>query len=184
MSENRNQTEKKASGLTAFIQGTGGKVVLIVSILAMAACLVFSGINVYRVIREESAKGSITLDENKSYNSNSDVADYIYKYGHLPDNYVTKAEAQSLGWIGGNVDAVLPGKSIGGNRFFANYSGENGLPLAEGRYYTECDVNTVGADGRGEDRLVFSNDGLIYITTDHYMTFELLYGQEVLDEFY
>ena len=51
------------------------------------------------------------------------------------------------------------------------------LPKAKGRRWTECDVNTRGAKSRGEERIVFSNDGLIYYSPDHYESFELLYGQ-------
>ena len=64
---------------------------------------------------------------------------------------------------------------IGGSRF-GNYEGL--LPEADGRTWTECDIHTLGADSRGAERSVFSNDGLIYYTGDHYKTFELLYGGE------
>ena len=67
---------------------------------------------------------------------------------------------------------VLPGMSIGGDRF-GNYEGK--LPKAKGRKWTECDLNTVGKRSRGAERLIFSNDGLIYYTPDHYESFELLY---------
>ena len=40
----------------------------------------------------------------------------------------------------------------------------------------ECDINTAGADERGAERIVFSNDGLIFYTADHYETFTLLLG--------
>mgnify|MGYP006328876335 CR=1 FL=1 len=52
------------------------------------------------------------------------------------------------------------------------------LPEAKGRTYTECDIDTLGASKRGAKRIVFSNDGLIYYTDDHYESFELLYGEE------
>lgn len=71
--------------------------------------------------------------------------------------------------------AYAPGKCIGGSRF-GNYEGL--LPEADGRTYTECDIDTLGADSRGAKRIVFSNDGLIYYTEDHYKSFELLYGEE------
>ena len=67
------------------------------------------------------------------------------------------------------------GCCIGGSRF-GNYEGL--LPEADGRTWTECDINTLGADSRGAERIVFSNDGLIYYTGDHYKTFELLYEGE------
>ena len=103
------------------------------------------------------------------------MALYIHTYGHLPSNFITKKEAQALGWSGGSLEPYAPGKCIGGSRF-GNYEGR--LPEAEGRTYTECDINTLGADKRGAERIVFSNDGLIYYTGDHYESFTLLYREE------
>ena len=80
---------------------------------------------------------------------------------------------QQLGWTGGSLEPYAPGCCIGGSRF-GNYEGL--LPEADGRTWTECDINTLGAKSRGPERIVFSNDGLIYYTGDHYQTFELLYG--------
>ena len=184
MSENKDHVEKKKSGFSAFMEGTGGLAALIVSIVAAIACIAFSGIRSYGIIKEEATKDDIVLDENADYNSEEDVAAYIYRYGHLPENYITKQEAQAVGWIGGSVQDVAPGKSIGGDRFYDDYYVGDGLARAEGRYYTECDVNTDDKDDRGAERIVFSNDGLVYYSPDHYVTFDLLYGQEVLDEFY
>ncbi len=116
-----------------------------------------------------------TLPENGSYTSKEDVALYIYLYGRLPDNFITKKEAQDLGWPGGSLEPYAPGMCIGGSRF-GNYEGL--LPEADGRRYTECDIDTLGAKSRGAKRIVFSNDGLIYYTEDHYESFELLYGDE------
>lgn len=115
------------------------------------------------------------LDETGSYTSKEDVALYIYTYGHLPDNFITKKQAQALGWEGGSLEPYAPGKCIGGSHF-GNYEGL--LPEAEGRSYTECDIDTLGADRRGAKRIVFSNDGLIYYTEDHYESFTLLYPEE------
>ena len=115
------------------------------------------------------------IDEDGSYTSKEDVALYIHTYGHLPENFITKKEAQALGWNGGSLEPYAPGKCIGGSRF-GNYEGL--LPAAEGRTYTECDIDTLGADSRGAKRIVFSNDGLVYYTGDHYESFELLYGEE------
>lgn len=114
-----------------------------------------------------------TLDEAGSYTTRDDVALYIHLYGHLPDNFITKKEAGALGWTGGSLEPYAPGKCIGGDRF-GNYEGL----LPEDRTYTECDIDTLGAASRGAKRLVFSPDGLIYYTADHYETFELLYGEE------
>lgn len=115
------------------------------------------------------------IDEDGSYTTKDDIALYIHTYGHLLDNFITKKDAQALGWPGGSLEPCAPGKCIGGSRF-GNYEGL--LPEADGRTYTECDIDTLGADSRGAKRIVFSNDGLIYYTEDHYKSFELLYGEE------
>ena len=113
------------------------------------------------------------LDENGSYTTKEDLALYIHTYGHLPANFISKKDAEKAGWSGGALDKVLPGMCIGGDHF-GNYEGL--LPKAKGRKWTECDVNTLGAKSRGPERIVFSNDGLIYYSPDHYDSFELLYG--------
>ncbi len=115
-----------------------------------------------------------SLPEDGAYTSKEDVALYIHLYGHLPPNFITKKEAEKLGWKGGSLEPYAPGMCIGGSRF-GNYEGL--LPQADGRSYTECDIDTLGADKRGAKRIVFSNDGLIYYTEDHYKSFELLYGE-------
>ena len=115
------------------------------------------------------------LDPNGVYTTKEDVALYIHQYGHLPANFITKREAEGLGWTGGALEPYAPGKCIGGNRF-DNYEGL--LPDAKGRSWTECDIDTLGASSRGAKRIVFSNDGLIYYTDDHYESFTLLYGEE------
>ena len=116
-----------------------------------------------------------SLDEDGWYNSKDEVALYIHLYGCLPGNYVTKREAQEAGWSGGNVEQYTgAGTAMGGSRF-GNYEGN--LPEAKGRTYTECDIETVGGSSRGAKRIVFSNDGLVYYTEDHYESFELLYGE-------
>ena len=115
------------------------------------------------------------LDEDGSYTTKEDVALYIHLYGKLPSNFITKKQAEKLGWSGGGLEKYAPGKCIGGNRF-GNYEGL--LPKKDGRSYTECDIDTLGAKSRGAKRIVFSNDGLVYYTDDHYKSFELLYGEE------
>lgn len=93
---------------------------------------------------------------------------YLEEYGELPPNYITKKEAEELGWVGGSVEDYKEGAAIGGDRF-GNYEGL--LPEADGRKYTECDIDTDGYPSRGSRRLVFSNDGLYFYTADHYETF-------------
>ena len=119
--------------------------------------------------------GDALLDFTGSYTTKKDVALYIHQYGMLPGNFITKAEARKLGWEGGSVEPYAPGKCIGGDRFGNN---EGLLPNAPGRIWTECDIDTLGGSSRGAKRIVFSNDGLIYYTDDHYESFELLYGDE------
>ena len=123
----------------------------------------------------EAAAETPAIDEDGVYTTKDDVALYLHTYGHLPSNFITKKEAEKLGWSGGSLEPYAPGKCIGGSHF-GNYEGI--LPKKDGRSYTECDIDTLGADKRGAKRIVFSNDGLIYYTEDHYETFELLYGEE------
>ncbi len=118
------------------------------------------------------APGETVLDEDGVYTAKDELALYIHTYGHLPSNFITKSEAQAAGWSGGSLEPYCPGKCIGGDRF-GNREGL--LPSAKGRTWTECDVNTLGAKSRGAERIVFSNDGLIYYTGDHYDSFQQLY---------
>ena len=112
------------------------------------------------------------LDEDGTYNSAEDVSLYLYTYGRLPENYITKNEARDLGWSGGSVEKYAPGCAIGGDKF-----GNREGVLPDGKYH-ECDIDTIGQDSRGAKRLVYSDDGRIYYTEDHYETFTLLYGEE------
>lgn len=115
------------------------------------------------------------IDKDGHFFDKKNVALYIHTYGCLPENFITKDEARDLGWEGGNVESYAPGCAIGGDRF-GNHEGL--LPKAKGRVYYECDIDTDGYHSRGSRRIVFSNDGLIYYTHDHYESFELLYGEE------
>ena len=120
-----------------------------------------------------SGTETTSLVEDGSYTSPEDVAEYLHIYGHLPDNFITKNEARDLGWDSqkGNLHDVAPGMSIGGDSF-GNREGL--LPKADGRKYYECDVNYEGGY-RGGERIVYSNDGLIFYTDDHYESYEQLY---------
>ena len=111
-----------------------------------------------------------TVTENGAYTAPAEVAAYLHKFGKLPSNFVTKKEAEKRGWNSskGNLNEVLPGKSIGGDRF-GNYEGR--LPSGS---YTECDVNYSGGR-RGAERIVFDKKGNIYYTDDHYETFTQLF---------
>lgn len=115
------------------------------------------------------------LDEDGSYTSKEDVMNYLVQYGKLPANFITKKEAKKLGWTGGSLESYAPGKCIGGD-YFGNY--EEVLPVVSGRTYHECDIDTLHAKSRGAKRIVYSDDGQIYYTDDHYETFTLLYGDD------
>ena len=130
--------------------------------------------DVYEETTETATKDAIS--EDGTYTSKEDVAEYLHTYGHLPSNFIKKKAAQKLGWVSseGNLWDVAPGMSIGGD-YFGNYEGN--LPEAKDRDYYECDIDFDGSY-RGAKRIVYSNDGLIYYTEDHYETFELLYGEE------
>lgn len=116
---------------------------------------------------EAPAGGELPV-EGGSYYDVENVVLYLYLYGELPPNYITKEEAEALGWSGGSVEKYEAGAAIGGDRF-GNREGL--LPAERGREYTECDIDTLGADTRGGKRLVFSNDGLYFYTADHYESF-------------
>lgn len=116
----------------------------------------------------------IQIQEDQYYYDKENVALYIHTFNHLPDNYITKNEARQQGWNGGSVEVYIKDKAIGGD-VFSNY--EQLLPVKEGRIYYECDIDTHGQDSRGAKRIIYSNDGLIYYTDDHYESFELLYGE-------
>lgn len=117
--------------------------------------------------------GTVEVEEDGTYTSKDEVAAYIYEFGRLPSNYITKKEAQKLGWNSkeGNLEEVAPGKSIGGDHF-GNY--DKMLPEENGRTYKECDIDFDGGYRNGK-RIIYSNDGLIFYTGDHYETFEQVY---------
>ena len=124
--------------------------------------------------QEQTAEPLATIAEDGAYTTKEDVSLYLYTYGHLPQNFITKSEARALGWSGGGLDDYDYGKCIGGDRFGNN---EGLLPESGGRDYYECDIDTLHSDSRGAKRIVFSDDGLIYYTDDHYESFSLLYGE-------
>ena len=125
-------------------------------------------------VQETVSDSAWLLAPDGSFTTKEDVALYIHTYGCLPENFITKEEARELGWEGGGLDDCAYGMCIGGDRF-GNYEGL--LPDGDGRTWTECDIDTLHENSRGAKRIVFSNDGLVYYTEDHYESFELLYGE-------
>ena len=118
---------------------------------------------------KKESQASSGIREDGSYFSKNDVALYIHTYGKLPSNFITKKQAQALGWSGGSVEDYAPGKAIGGD-YYSNYEGT----LPSGSYH-ECDINTNGRRSRGAERIVYSSDGRVYYTSDHYESFTQLY---------
>lgn len=131
----------------------------------MLTVLFFTGSQAAPALQAEKASAaSCTI-----INTFNGVANYLSSNGKLPCNYITKSQATSLGWVSskGNLAEVAPGKSIGGD-VFSNR--EKLLPTASGRTWREADINYTSGF-RNSDRIVYSNDGLIYKTTDHYASF-------------
>ena len=122
---------------------------------------------------DTAAEGDV--EEGQWYYDKDHVAAYLNQYGELPGNYMTKGEARKLGWSGGSLERYAKGRVIGGDTF-GNREGL--LPKKNGRKYYECDIDTNGKSERGTKRIIYSNDGLIYYTDDHYRSFTLLYGEE------
>lgn len=99
--------------------------------------------------------------------------DYYLKHlGILPNYYITKEDAKKLGWSPwkGNLDKVAPGKMIGGNIFDNR---QNKLPSAPDRVWYECDIDYNGGY-RNNYRLIYSNDGLMFKTDNHYTRFIII----------
>lgn len=160
-----------------------GSIILLLVLVLISA--VFGGCTPYGTpsgaAPTEAAAGSIDKElpednaivEEGSYSKPEDVAEYIHKYNKLPQNYITKKEAAEMGWESdkGNLWQVTDQMSIGGDTF-GNREGR--LPKAKDRKWYECDVNYNGGY-RGSERILYSNDGMIYYTKDHYETFTQLY---------
>lgn len=124
-------------------------------------------------VLQSAESANISVEEDGEYSDKDQVALYIHIYGKLPKNYITKNEAEREGWQSheGNLAVVLPGRSIGGD-LFSNFEGS--LPTKKGRIYTECDIDYKHGN-RNAKRIIFSSDGLIFYTDDHYKSFEQLY---------
>ena len=151
-----------------------------IALLALLPIMLIScshGVSIYHSEEHETSASiqisSIAIQEDGHYTSKDEVAAYINEYGHLPSNFISKTKARDAGWDAqdGTLHDVCPGKSISGSRF---HNDDGLLPDKDGRIWTECDIDYHGGH-RGAKRIVFSNDGLIYYTQDHYRTFERLY---------
>lgn len=148
---------------------------LAVSLLGCAALQVVEepNVDVNEPTLQEGPIAEDGISEDGIYTSPEEVAEYIHTYNKLPSNYLTKKQAMDLGWESnkGNLWDVTDQGVIGGDKF-GNREGL--LPKEKGRQWYECDVNYEGGY-RGGERIVYSNDGLIYYTSDHYKSFKQLY---------
>ena len=150
------------------------KIITVLVLLVFLAALSFGCGSKTGVNSSQAATSKVQeqIDEKGSYIAKDQVARYIHTYNKLPSNFITKAEAMKLGWQQkGTLDKVAPGKSIGGDKF-GNF--EKKLPVKTGVKYNECDIDYIKGN-RGAKRIVFSDDGSIYYTNDHYENFEKLY---------
>lgn len=145
----------------------------LVLLILLALAFYFASGNVAG--REQAAAPSATAAAAQTMEERPGEKDSVFAYlrqhHELPDYYITKAEAAKLGWQGGSLEPYAPGKMIGGDRF-GNFEGA--LPKKSGRRWTEADIGTMGKNSRGAKRIVFSSDGLIYYTENHYESFEKL----------
>jgi len=139
--------------------------IILFLITSVFACQKFS-------VKEDKIEDS-GIEETGYYTSKAEVSLYIFTYSHLPNNFITKDEAEAKGWESnkGNLWEVSNKKSIGGDRF---YNREGLLPDDNNRIYYECDIDYEGGY-RNAKRLVYSNDGYIYYTEDHYESFVPVY---------
>ena len=155
------------------------RIVTVIIALCLAACaisLLFPKFSIsnsqteYTSETEASQKKEVSVKKGEEYCTHEEVAEYIHLYKELPPNYMTKDEARDKGWENGNPQKVLGGNvCIGGSKF-----GNSERSLPEGVEYRECDVDYCD-DSRGASRLIYTADGKVYFTEDHYESFVELY---------
>ena len=119
---------------------------------------------------EKANREEISLEEHSIQNLTNEVKviNYVKSNHELPEYYITKSEARKQGWVPseGNLCDVLPGKAIGGDKFSNR---EKTLP--SGKQYCEADVN-YNCGNRNADRIVFTKEGEVYLTKNHYKSFQ------------
>ncbi|PVZ84876.1 ribonuclease N [Serratia sp. S1B] len=143
------------------------------TLIAMLIAVLVAGFsaiyeNEGRVIPPVSAPAAVAESIDK-LTEQKRVVSYLQQHQRLPDYYITKKQAREQGWNArdGNLCSVLPGKAIGGD-YFSNR--ERQLPTANNRVWHEADIN-YQCGQRGSERLLYSSDGLIFATDDHYKNF-------------
>lgn len=139
-------------------------VAFIVALFAVSA--VSAGF--FDFLKSSDDASDVNVVEDGEYCTVDEVAAYIKEFHKLPSNYITKKEANALGWHGGPLKKYAPGKSIGGDRFTNR---QHVLPDSNDKYI-ECDINANGTN-RGAERIVYNTgDYKVYYTNDHYNTFK------------
>ena len=172
--QNAPSTSSGAAASASSVEASGG---VSSSSATSSASSAASGLGESQAGSQASASAAdafgITVEKDGEYSDKDHVALYIHTYGALPSNYVSKTKARKAGWVNtkGNLWDVLPGKSIGGSGF---HNDDGKLPDARGREWFECDIDYEGGF-RNAKRIVYSDDGLIFYTDDHYKTFQQLY---------
>ncbi|MCE3076488.1 ribonuclease domain-containing protein [Chryseobacterium gwangjuense] len=118
----------------------------------------------------QAKQGNTSQNSSEIYSITEEtkVISYVKQNHELPEYYITKNEAKKLGWdpSKGNLCDVLPGKAIGGDHF-GNREGK----LPKGQKYFEADVN-YNCGNRNSDRIIFTKNGDVYLTKNHYKSFE------------
>jgi guanyl-specific ribonuclease Sa len=143
-------------------------IISVVIIVLLGVLFGFNSFDNSSNVTDISNDTQLNITEDGEYVSVDEVAAYIKQYHKLPSNYITKKEAQALGWRGGPLKSYAPGKSIGGD-VFTNRQGI--LPHSE-KKYIECDIDANGTS-RGAKRIVYSTENYkVYYTDDHYNTFK------------
>lgn len=171
-SKKSKQSDKRQSDGAASAESEAGTSEALSSIAAEETRAAEKRTTATRASERDTEAGS-GIREDGSYTSRDEVALYLHTYGKLPKNFISKKDAEEQGFRFGEGDfgEAFPGMSVGGSRF-GNYEGQ--LPEKAGRRYYECDIDYQGGR-RNAKRLVYSNDGLIFYTDDHYKSFTQLY---------
>ena len=109
------------------------------------------------------------IEAGNATNNDTNGADYWLKhFGELPDYYISPEQLEALGWkTGDRPSKYIQGKMLGGSIY---QNRDKRLPNKIGRIWREADINYTHGR-RNFHRILWSNDGLIFVTYDHYHTF-------------
>lgn len=124
------------------------------------------------VIVRMEAKIAGTATENRTNGADW----WLIRFKHLPSYYISQEDAANLGWEAklGNLSNVAPGKMLA-KGIYQNRNGH--LPQESGRIWYEADIN-YKSGWRNDQRILYSNDGLVFVSYDHYQTFTEIISKE------